>query len=89
MGKKDKAHIFFTMIDPETKEKGEAFLSVNKVLDGKSNLSKLLKSLKISYTKEFDLSELVGVQCCVLIQHDEMDGRNAEGRATTAAILSR
>jgi hypothetical protein len=52
-GKKDMARIFFTTIDPEAKESNEAFLSVNKVLNGNGNLSKLLKSLKISDAKEF------------------------------------
>ena len=89
--KRDRACIFFTILDQKGKDNsnGEAFISVKKVLDEKSNLSKLLKSLKISHAEEFDLSELVGVQCCVLIQHAEMDGRNAEGRATIVAVSSR
>ena len=90
-GKRNKACIFFTVLNRNLKRNSdvEAFLSVNKVLDGKGNLSKLLKSLKISYAKEFDLSELVGVRCCVLIRHDEMDDHDAEGRATVTAVLSR
>jgi hypothetical protein len=48
-GKKDMARISFTILDQDAKEDGDAFMSVNKILDGNSNLSKLLKSLKISY----------------------------------------
>jgi len=43
------ARISFTILDQDAKEDGDAFMSVNKILDGNSNLSKLLKSLKISY----------------------------------------
>jgi hypothetical protein len=89
-GKKYKARIFFTVLDQRVKHNSDAevFMSINKVLDGKGNLSKLLKSLKISDATEFDLLELVGIQCLVLIRHEKMDG-HAEGRATIAAILSR
>jgi hypothetical protein len=48
-GRRDKARIFFAMLDQEANENGEVFLSVNKVLDGKNNISTLLKSLKISH----------------------------------------
>jgi hypothetical protein len=87
-GKRDKAHIFFMILDQEAKENGEVFLSVNKVLDGKNNVSKLLNALKISPGEEFDLLELVGAQCCVVIQHNNIDGQ-AELQATIVAVLSK
>jgi uncharacterized protein YwgA len=89
-GKRDKAHIFFMILDQKVKHNSDAevFMTINKVLDGKNNISKLLKTLKISHGEEFDLLELVGRQCCVVIQHNKMDGQ-AELRATIAAILSK
>jgi hypothetical protein len=87
-GKKDKARIFFMILDQKVKNNAEVFLSVNKVLDGKNNISKLLNALKISHGEEFDLLELVGGQCCVVLQHNKMDGE-AELRATIMAILSK
>lgn len=87
-GKRDRARIFFLILDQKVKNNAEVFLSVNKVLDGKNNISKLLNALKISHGEEFDLLELVGAQCCVVLQHNKMDGE-AELRATIMAILSK
>jgi hypothetical protein len=87
-GKRDKARIFFMVLDHEGRGNGEVFLSVNRVLDGKNNISKLLNALTISHGAEFDLLELVGLQCCVVIEHNKIDGQ-AELRATIVAVLSR
>jgi hypothetical protein len=87
-GKRDKARIFFLILDQKVKNNAEVFLSVNKVLDGKNNISKLLKALNILHAEEFDLLELVSVQCCVVIQHNKIDGQ-AELRATIVAVLSK
>jgi hypothetical protein len=87
-GKRDKARIFFTVRDQEAKENGEVSLSVTKVFDGKNNISKVLKSLKISHGEDFDLLELVGVRCCVVIQHNKIEGQ-PELRANVMAVLTR
>jgi hypothetical protein len=85
-GAKDKARIFFTMLDQkgENGSNVDAFLSVNKVLD-EGNLGTLLKSLKISYGRELDLDTLIGVKCQVVIQHNEKNGHAPE--AQVVAVL--
>jgi hypothetical protein len=89
-GKRDKAYIFFTILNQKVKHNSDAevVMSVNKVLDEKGNIGKLLKTLKILHGEEFDFLELVGAECCVVIQHNKIDGK-AELRATIAAILSK
>jgi hypothetical protein len=87
-GWRDKARIFFAVLDEEAEENGEVFLSVTKVFDGKNNISKVLKSLKISHGEEFDFLELVGAPCCVVIQHNNIEGQ-AEPRANVMAVLTR
>ena len=87
-GTKDKARIFFTMLDQKRKEGNDvdAFISVNKVLSEKSTLGKLLKSIKINPDKSgFDLDDLIGIKCQVVIQHNERDCHEAEARI--AAVL--
>jgi hypothetical protein len=73
------------------KRKQFELLSVNKVLDGKNQCQQAAKDpspLKISHGAEFDLLEFVGVQCCVVIQHNKIDGQ-AELRAKIMAVLNR
>jgi hypothetical protein len=88
-GMKDKARIFFTMLDQKGKDKRDidASLSVNKVLGEKSNLGKLLKSLKISYAEELDLDILIGMKCQVVIQHNEKVVHETETEAHVVAVL--
>jgi len=87
-GWRDKARTFFAVLDEEAEKNGEVFLSVTKVVDGKNNISKVLKSLRISNGEEFDLLELMGVRCRVVIQHNNIEGQ-AEPRANVMAVLTR
>ena len=76
-GTKDRAAIYFTASDQKDKE-GKAVdcrMTVTKSLHSKSALGKLLATLKIPAGAEFDLNDIVGVSCQVVIQHKESDGK--------------
>lgn len=76
-GTKDRARIFFTASDQKDKA-GKAVdvaMTVTKSLHSKSQLGKLLVSLGISTGPEFDLNDIVGVKCQVVIQHKESEGK--------------
>lgn len=85
-GTKDRARIIFTAADQKDKE-GKAvdvFMTVTKSLHNKSALGKLLASLGIPVGAEFDLNDIVGVKCQVVIQHKESDGKTY---ANVASVL--
>jgi hypothetical protein len=83
-GVKEKARIFFTAQDQNDKEGKpvDAVMSVNCVLGAKSTLGKLLNSLGVTPGDEFDLNDLVGIKCQVVIQHNENDGKTYANIAT-------
>jgi hypothetical protein len=77
-GTKDKARIVFTALDQKDKagDAVDAVMSVNKVITSKSSLGILLDKLGIDGSAdEFDLNDVVGVKCQVVIEHKENDGR--------------
>jgi hypothetical protein len=81
-GTKDMAAIYFTADDQ--KGRPVACMKVTKSLHVESRLSKLLSCFSIPVGAEFDLRELVGVKCEVVIQHKESNGKTD---ATIAAVL--
>lgn len=76
-GTKDRARIVFTAADQIDKEGKavEVFMTVTKSLHSKSQLGKLLAALKVPAGAEFDLNEVVGLKCQVVIVHNEKDGK--------------
>ena len=87
-GTKDRARIMFTAADQKDKE-GKAvdvFMSVTKSLHSKSQLGKLLAALKIPVGAEFDLNDIVGVKCQVVIQHNEKDGKTYANVASVIPV---
>ena len=85
-GTKDRAAIYFTASDQKDKE-GKAVdvrMSVTKSLHSKSALGKLLNTLKIQVGGEFDLNDIVGIKCQVVIQHKESEGKSY---ANIASVL--
>jgi hypothetical protein len=87
-GAKEKARIHFTAQDQKDKagDPVDAVMSVNLVLGPKSTLGKLLSQLGVSAGSEFDLNDLVGIKCQVVIEHRENDGRTY---ANIVSILKR
>lgn len=83
-GVKEKARIFFTAQDQTDKEGKpvDAVKSVNCVLGPKSTLGKMLTQLGIVPGDEFDLNDLVGIKCQVIIEHNESDGKTYANIAT-------
>lgn len=75
-GAKDRAAIYFTAQDQKDKEGKpvDARMSVNKVLGAKSTLGQLIVKLGIPVGEEFDLNDLIGTKCQVVIEHKEKDG---------------
>lgn len=76
-GTKDRARIVFTASDQKDKE-GKAvdvLMTVTKSLHSKSSLGKLLVQLGIPVGAEFDLNEIVGTKCQVVVQHKESEGK--------------
>jgi hypothetical protein len=82
-GMRDCAAIYFTPDDQEGKPV-DVLMRLVKSLHPKSSLGKLLPALKVPFGDRFDLNELVGVRCEVVIQHKEIEGKI---RATIAAVL--
>ena len=75
-GKKDMAAIYFTddQNDKEGKPVG-ACLKVIQTLHPESNLVKLLTALNVPFEDTFDLNQVVGISCQVVIQHEEKEGK--------------
>ena len=76
-GTKDRARIVFTAADQKDKE-GKAvdiFMTVTKSLHSKSQLGKLLAALKVPVGAEFDLNDVVGLKCQIVVGHNEKDGK--------------
>jgi len=76
-GTKDRARIVFAAADQKDKEGKpvEIWMSVNKVINPKSTLGKLLAALKVPQPEEFDLNSIVGIKTQVVVQHNEKDGK--------------
>ena len=77
-GTKDRVRIVFEAQDQKDSKTGEAinvFMTATKSLHSKSALGKLLATLKIPAGAEFDMDDLVGVKCQVVIQHKESEGK--------------
>lgn len=87
-GTKDRAAIYFTASDQKDKEGKpvDCRMTVTKSLHSKSSLGKLLATLKIAAGAEFDLNDIVGVTCQVVIQHKESEGKSYANIATVLPI---
>jgi hypothetical protein len=85
-GMKDMAAIYFTADDQNDKEGKpvDACFKVIQTLHPKSNLVKLLTQLGVPFGDTFDLNEVVGISCQVVIQHEEKEGKIY---ANIAAVL--
>lgn len=70
-GPKVMAAIYFTGDDG----KPDVCINVVQSLHPKSTLVKLLDALSVPFGETFDLRELVGVRCQVVIQHKKRDGK--------------
>jgi hypothetical protein len=79
-GPKVMAAIYFTSDDGQP----DVCMRVVQSLHPNSTLVKLLGALSISVGDKFDLTELVGIHCQVVIQHKEKDGGID---ATVASVL--
>jgi hypothetical protein len=77
-GTKDRARIVFQAQDQKDSKTGEAinvFMTCTKSLHSKSALGKLLNTLKVPAGAEFDLNDLTGIKCQVVVQHKESEGK--------------
>ncbi len=76
-GTKDRARIFFTASDQKAKDGSavDAVMTVTKSLHSKSALGKLLNSLGVNAGAQFDLNDVIGIKCQVVIEHKESDGK--------------
>jgi hypothetical protein len=85
-GTKDRARVVFTAADQKDKEGNpvDIFMTVTKSLHAKSQLGKALAALKIPVGAEFDLNDVVGVKCQIVVQHNEKDGKTF---ANVASII--
>lgn len=83
-GTKDRVRIVFQAQDQKDKtgEPINVFMTATKSLHSKSQLGKLLATLKIPAGAEFDMDDLVGIKCQVVIQHKESDGKTYANIAT-------
>lgn len=87
-GAKDRVRIYFTASDQKDEE-GKAvdvIMSANKTLGKKTTLSKLLSSLGVEVGSEFDLNDLVGIKCQVVVEHTESEGRTYANIATVLKL---
>jgi hypothetical protein len=77
-GTKDRAAIYFTCLDQKGKDGSDVDLryQVNKVINDRSTLGKLLKSLKVSADDNFDMDDLIGIKAQVVVEHTSADGNN-------------
>jgi hypothetical protein len=87
-GTKEKARIIFTATDQKGKggDSVDAVMTVNCVLGAKSSLGKLLNSLGITAGSEFDLNDLVGTKCQIVVQHNESDGKTYANIVTVLKV---
>lgn len=87
-GTKEKARIIFTATDQKGKggDAVDAVMTVNCVLGAKSSLGKLLNSLGITAGSEFDLNDLVGTKCQIVVQHNESDGKTYANIVTVLKV---
>jgi hypothetical protein len=83
-GTKDVAAIHFTADDDSLRHSDVCLKVSTQGFHPKSNLAKLLTQLGFSLGDTFDLSNLVGIKCQVLVQHRERDGKTY---ANVAAVL--
>jgi hypothetical protein len=85
-GTKDRARLVFTAAGQKDKEGTpvDIFMTVTKSLHAKSQLGKALAALKIPVGAEFDLNDVVGVKCQIVVQHNEKDGKTF---ANVASII--
>jgi hypothetical protein len=85
-GTKDMAAIYFTADDQNDKggKPVDACLKVIQTLHPQNNLVKLLTQLGVPFGDTFDLNEVVGISCQVVIQHEEDGGKI---NAKVAAVL--
>jgi hypothetical protein len=84
-GTKDRVRIVFQAQDQKDGKTGEpinVFMTATKSLHSKSQLGKLLATLKIPAGAEFDMDDLVGIKCQVVIQHKESEGKTYANIAT-------
>lgn len=75
-GVKNFVRVVFACEDQKDKEgnKVEIWQKFNAVLSPKSNLSKFLVQLGFTPGAEFDMDEIVGVKCQIVVEHVEKDG---------------
>jgi hypothetical protein len=76
-GPKECAAIYFTP-DYQNDAKGkpvDACLKVIQTLHPNFNVAKLLTQLSVPFGDVFDLNELIGISCEVVVQHREGDGK--------------
>jgi hypothetical protein len=87
-GTKDRARIVFEAADQKDKEGKpvNVFMTATKSLHSKSQLGKLLATLKIPAGAEFDLNDIVGIKCQVVIQHKESEGKTYANIATVLPL---
>ena len=87
-GTKDRARIYFTASDQKAKDGSavDATMTVTKSLHSKSALGKLLASLGVVVGAEFDLNDIIGTKCQVVIQHKESDGKTYANIASVLKI---
>jgi len=81
-GKRDMAAIYLT--DDQKSRLVDVRLRVAQSLQPDGSLARFLTALNIPFGDTFDLRELVGLKCQVVIQHKEKD---SEIHATVAAVL--
>ena len=76
-GVKEKARIYFTAQDQKDKagEPVDVVMSVNQIISPKSTLGILLSDLGITAGDEFDLNDIIGIKCQVVIKQKESDGK--------------
>ncbi len=83
-GPKECAAIYFTADDQKEGKPVDVRLRVVKSLHPESSLARLLGALSVPFGDTFDLNDLVGIKCLVVIQHKEREG---ETQANIAAVL--
>lgn len=89
-GTKDRARIVFQAADQKDSKTGEpinVMMTVTKSLHSKSALGKLLATLKVPVGAEFDLNDIVGIKCQVVVQHKESEGKNYANIATVLPVI--
>lgn len=88
-GSKDRARIVFTALDQKDSKTGDpinVFMTVTKSLHKKSALAKTLLQLGVTAGEEFDLDDLIGTKCSIVVEHKESDGKTY---ANVQTILKR